>query len=100
MKILLVLSGYYPAWGGAENQAHKQAIELVRRGHTVEVVTWRYDPRWPRTEVIDGVTIYRVNRAHGALLAVLAMARALIRAAWRADAIAAHHMLRTAYLAG
>ncbi|MBX6314253.1 MAG: glycosyltransferase family 4 protein, partial [Isosphaeraceae bacterium] len=44
--------------GGAERQAQAQGAELVRRGHTVHVVT-RARPGLPRDEVIDGLRIHR-----------------------------------------
>ncbi|OGO53651.1 MAG: hypothetical protein A2V84_06935 [Chloroflexi bacterium RBG_16_70_13] len=60
-RILFCTLGYEPGpVGGAERQARLQAEELVRRGHTVEVVT----PRSPGTRSgrTDGVIVHRLRR--------------------------------------
>ncbi len=104
MRILFVLSGYHPKWGGAENQAHKQASEFVRRGHMATVVTWQSEPEWPEEDMVDGVRIYRVPRANGGIVAKLRslalMTHALARHSRQVDVIACHQMLLLAYLAG
>lgn len=59
--ILFCTLGYEPGpVGGAERQARLQAEELVRRGHTVEIVA----PRDPGTqsEYISGVRVHRLRR--------------------------------------
>ena len=57
-RICYVLSHFHPKASGAERQALEQGIELVRRGHSVRVVT-RSIPGQPRDESIGGVQIHR-----------------------------------------
>ena len=58
LRICYVLSHFYPRESGAERQAMAQGIELIRRGHSVRVVT-RAIPGRPREEVVEGLTIHR-----------------------------------------
>ena len=51
-------SHFYPQASGAERQALVQGSELVRRGHSVRVVT-RAIPGLPTDDVLDGVLIHR-----------------------------------------
>lgn len=102
MRIEVVISAYFPRWGGTENQARKQVAELVRRGHQVGVITWQYDPAHPAVEYLDGAIVRRVPRAYGpvgGILSAARMATALTAAALRADVIAAHQLLLPTYLA-
>ena len=48
LRICYVLSHFYPRESGAERQAMAQGSELVRRGHSVRVVT-RAIPGRPRS---------------------------------------------------
>ena len=58
LRICLVVSYFHPFESGAERQALAQATELVRRGHSVHVVT--HDVYGvPREEVIGGVQVHR-----------------------------------------
>lgn len=104
MRILLVIMSFYPHWGGTENQARRQAVELVRRGHTVDVVTWREDPSLPREEWLDGIRILRTDRGTGALwkrlYSMLPMLLLLRRLARQADVVVAHQVHGLALLAG
>lgn len=103
MTIVVVISSYFPRWGGAERQAQRQAAELARRGHRVDVVTWRHDPNWPETENVDGVTVHRVGRSDpstlGNVRSFVSMVRTLVAVALHADVIVAHQLLFTTYLA-
>jgi glycosyltransferase involved in cell wall biosynthesis len=58
LRICFCLSCYWPNESGAERQAHRQAVELVRRGHRVVVLTRRLKSS-PVVEVRDGVEIRR-----------------------------------------
>jgi len=62
LRILMVMSQYWPYVGGAERQTERLARELIRRGHTVEVLT-KPHPNRPRREERDGVRIRRDLRA-------------------------------------
>ena len=57
-RICYVLSHFHPNASGAERQALAQGIELVRRGHSVRVVT-RAVAGQPRDDAIGGVLIHR-----------------------------------------
>src|SRR5947209_7589787 len=104
MRIGIVIPSYFPLVGGAENQARRQAREFVRRGHEVEVITWKRDPALPDREVLDGALVHRVHRwrpgLYATVQAFVRMTWLLMRTARRVDVLAAHHLLSTAYLAG
>jgi glycosyltransferase involved in cell wall biosynthesis len=58
LRVCYVLSHFYPRESGAERQAIAQGRELVRRGHSVHVIT-RAISGLARDESVDGVTIHR-----------------------------------------
>jgi len=60
MKVLLVLTYYDPHVSGLTIYVKRLATNLAARGHQVTVLTSRYDPELPATEVIDGVHVVRV----------------------------------------
>lgn len=60
MKILLVLTYYHPHVSGLTIYVKRLAAALARRGHTVTVLTARYDASLPAEETIDGVRVVRV----------------------------------------
>lgn len=59
MRILLVTMHYAPSMGGLEKQSAALCQELVRRGHTVRVLTERL-PGTESDEVRDGIAVHRV----------------------------------------
>lgn len=62
MKILVVLTYYYPHWTGLTAYARRLAEGLARRGHQVTVLTARYWDTLPKEEVHNGVRIVRLKR--------------------------------------
>ncbi len=104
LRITLCLSYYRPVESGAERQAHRQAVELVRRGHTVRVLT-RSLPGVPVQQTEDGVDIHRVIRPRelGPLFG-LTFTTTLIRALhrWRSetDVVHCHQALFEAVASG
>ena len=53
--------------GGAERQAQKLAMALIRSGCHVEVLTPRLEKSWPLEDTIDGLRINRfpfINLTH------------------------------------
>lgn len=60
MKILVVLTYYHPHTSGLTIYAERLAEAFVQRGHTVTVLTSRFDKKLPESEVFNGVTIIRV----------------------------------------
>lgn len=61
LRICFCLSYYWPKASGAERQAHRQAVELVKRGHQMVVLTRRLKSL-PHIEQRDGVEIRRCIR--------------------------------------
>ncbi len=59
MHILVVLTYYRPHISGLTIYAERLCKAWARRGHTVTVLTSRYDSRLPSDEVQDGVRIIR-----------------------------------------
>lgn len=60
MRILTLSYEFPPVGGGGANVVKGLSAELVKTGHTVDVVTMNYQDL-PREEVIDGVTVHRVD---------------------------------------
>jgi len=60
MKVLLVLTYYHPWVSGLTIYVKRLATALAQRGHSVTVLTSRYDRALPAEEVIDGVRVVRV----------------------------------------
>lgn len=60
MKILVGISYYHPNISGLTIYAKRFAEEMVKRGHTVEVLTARYKKNLPIREKIRGVLVTRV----------------------------------------
>mgnify|MGYP001103852181 CR=1 FL=1 len=59
MKVLMVISQFYPIIGGAEKQAQLLAEKLIEKGLKVKVVTgwWSFKAR--RKEIISGIEVFR-----------------------------------------
>jgi glycosyltransferase involved in cell wall biosynthesis len=60
MKILSVITYYYPHWTGLTAYAVRMAEGLAQRGHQVTVLTSRYLPELPATDVRNAVRIIRL----------------------------------------
>jgi glycosyltransferase involved in cell wall biosynthesis len=60
MRILTVLTYYRPHTSGLTIYAERLARALVKRGHSVTVMTTQYDPRLPLEEHMDGVQVRRI----------------------------------------
>lgn len=61
MRILMAVPKYpFPVAGGLEQQAHELAKALIQRGHSVHVVSSRFDSRQHDVECIEGVQVHRV----------------------------------------
>ena len=60
MNIALFASAFYPSLGGVEELCRQLAMELVRQGHGVIVLTNRWPRDLPATETLDGVPVYRL----------------------------------------
>jgi glycosyltransferase involved in cell wall biosynthesis len=60
MKILSVLTYYYPHWTGLTAYAKRLAEGLVERGHQVTILTAQHEPTLPREDTHNGVRIVRL----------------------------------------
>lgn len=59
LRVVVVVSQFWPVIGGAEIQARRLAAELLRQGLEVEVWTTRQERSWPRAETLDGLRVRR-----------------------------------------
>ena len=59
LRVIVVVSQFWPVIGGAEVQARRLAAELLRQGVDVEVWTARLQRAWPRAETLDGLRVRR-----------------------------------------
>ena len=60
MNILFAPIYYLPHLSGVPIHVHSLATSLVRKGHSVVVVTPKLEPAHPSFEVIDGIEVYRM----------------------------------------
>ena len=58
-KVLMIIAQYFPIIGGAEQQAHRLARELIAKGCEVTILTGRWHRSTPRREVVEGVPVIR-----------------------------------------
>lgn len=61
MRICYVSYQFYPAIGGAERRAEKQARQLQLLGHEVMVITLKLKRDWKDRELLDGLPITRIG---------------------------------------
>lgn len=57
MKIGIITQSYYPRFGGVTEHVHATGVELVRRGHEVQVITSRFN-----TNPNEGLAVERIGR--------------------------------------
>ena len=60
MNIALFASAFHPSLGGVEELCRQLALELMRQGHGVIVLTNRWPRDLPAVETIDGIRVYRL----------------------------------------
>jgi glycosyltransferase involved in cell wall biosynthesis len=61
LRILLVPSAYYPHVGGIEELTRQLALAFKERGHDAAVLTNRWPPGVPRSEMLDGIDVTRLR---------------------------------------
>jgi len=61
LRIVMPIYYFFPVMGGAEQQAHRLAGELIRRGHSVIIVSGRWKREWATDESWDGVPVHRID---------------------------------------
>src|SRR5262249_7860317 len=78
LRISYLISYFHPSESGAERQALAQGKELVRQGHSVQVVTHSM-PGVQRDEIVSGIRVHRWIRSskRGRLFAVSFVASAV-----------------------
>jgi glycosyltransferase involved in cell wall biosynthesis len=94
VKIVFITVGYPPLQtGGAEAQARLQALELIKNGHSVLVIS-RSEKLTPRIDTIEGVRVIRLPllriRIVGTLLHLFSMFCCLLILVPRYDLIHVH----------
>ena len=102
MRILTVLTYYYPHWTGLTAYAQRLAEGLAARGHRVTVVTCRYRNDLPREETHNGVSIVRVptvaRLSRGQVMPTLALV--VGRLAREHDVVHTHSPMLETWLVG
>jgi len=61
MKILFLSRLFYPHIGGVEKHVMEISTLLIKQGHTVTIITERYDKKLAEKEIIKGIIVYRIN---------------------------------------
>ncbi|MBU0492657.1 MAG: glycosyltransferase family 4 protein [Chloroflexi bacterium] len=93
LRVVMVISDFYPTVGGGERQAQLLAGRLAARGVEVCVITRRY-PGLLSLEHVDGVPIYRLRTIGRGPLAALTYTagalRLLARPHWRGAILHGH----------
>jgi glycosyltransferase involved in cell wall biosynthesis len=97
MRILMAAPKYpFPVVGGLERQAHELAKGLVQRGHSVHVVSSRFDSGQNDTELIEGVQVHRVPWNESRLVRFVflpfRLARVLVQVRAQVDLIHVHNI--------
>ncbi len=90
MRICYVSYQFYPAIGGAERRAEKQARQLQSLGHEVTIITLKLKRDWKDRELLDGLPVVRIGgvyRRNGQLrmgkLGQLPIGIGMLLALWR-----------------
>ena len=97
MRILMAVPKYpFPAVGGLERQAHELAKALIQRGHSVHVVSSRFDSGQNDVELIEGVQVHRIpwneSRLVRFVFLPLRLARVLVQVRDQVDLIHVHNI--------
>ncbi len=61
LRVCVICFMFSPLVGGSEVQAEKHARQLQALGHEVTVVTLRLNKQWPKSELLDGLPVVRVE---------------------------------------
>jgi len=59
VKILFITELFYPHIGGCEVRFYELGKRLTKKGHTINVLTIRYDQNLPKLEEINGIMVHR-----------------------------------------
>ncbi len=61
MKILFLSRLFSPHIGGVEKHVMEISEILIKHGHTVTVITERYEKKLKKTETVKGISIHRID---------------------------------------
>ena len=86
MKILYVLEYFHPHIGGVETLFKSLTENVIDQGHSVTVITNKYDKNLPSKEMVNGVLVKRYPFQNRYLFTLLALIPA-IKEAWSHDII-------------
>lgn len=109
IKVLMVISQFYPIIGGAEKQAQLLAQKLIEKGFDVNIVTGRWKFGTARKERINGIPIFRNFsfwgmfgikgiRTMGAFIYMMSLGLFLFHNKKRYDLIHIHQVLYPAFV--
>jgi glycosyltransferase involved in cell wall biosynthesis len=109
MRILMVISQFYPMIGGAEKQAQLLAKKLMERGVFVDIVTGWWKLGTAREERVEGVQVFRNFtcwgmfgikwiRTIGALIYMMSLGLFLLSHRKKYDLIHVHQALYPAFI--
>jgi glycosyltransferase involved in cell wall biosynthesis len=59
MNIAIFASAFHPHFGGVEEACRNLALEYIRRGHRVHVITTRHPKELAEFEIIQGIPVHR-----------------------------------------
>lgn len=60
-RILIVTPGFFPLFGGMEEQCYILAREFIRIGYKVDLLTEQTKPTFPLKENIEGINVFRLK---------------------------------------
>lgn len=87
MHICVVAGTFHPETGGPPTYLYYLLPELIRRGHTLEVITYTDSPHSSSEDKTYPYPVYRVSRQKPILLRLLTLTLRILRAGRRADVI-------------
>jgi len=61
MNVLFFSNYFYPHIGGVEKHVLEVSKELIQNGHTVTVVTQRFDKKLPKLEKYKNIAVHRIS---------------------------------------
>ncbi len=61
MKILFLSHYFSPHIGGVEKHVYLLSRRLIKKGHEVTVITYKFDPKLKSRETIDGIKVIRFD---------------------------------------
>jgi glycosyltransferase involved in cell wall biosynthesis len=103
LRLALVTRRFWPLVGGAEMAMANLAAEFRRQGHTVRIVTGRWEKHWPLEMVHREVPVTRLphprTRAWGTLRYMYALSSWLHREKHNLDAVLVSMLKHDAYCA-